>query len=392
MLVGGRAFAVFTTNQGARVFAVGMPVAALNTTVAAIRDTIIKYDDDGNLSTPAFDVGQARQLYLALFGPIDAAMAGVTHLIFEPDGPMLQLPVNLLIADQASVDAYRARAAQPNADEYDMRGVAWLGRTRMVSTSVSPRAFADVRTIAPSRATRAYLGLGENAPAQPSAATARAAADPCAWPLDNWGHPIAATELRTGAAAFSTQGTELITGAAFSDSALGARNDLNQYRILHFATHGLVTAPRPECPARPALVTSFGDDESDGLLTFREVFDLRLDADTVILSACDTAGAATIAATREAGIATGGNFALDGLVRAFVGAGSRTVIASHWPVPDNYNATERLISGLFAATKEEGVGEALRRSSMALMDDPQTSHPYYWSAFAVVGDGARPLQ
>ena len=95
----------------------------------------------------------------------------------------------------------------------------------------------------------------------------------------------------------------------------------------------MVTARAPKCAAQPALLTSFGGNGSDGLLTFREIFDLHLDADLVILSACDTAGKASAAATQQAGLATGGDVALDGLVRAFVGAGGRLVIASHWPVP-----------------------------------------------------------
>ena len=66
----------------------------------------------------------------------------------------------------------------------------------------------------------------------------------------------------------------------------------------------------------------------------------------MILSACDTAGLATVSASREAGVASGGNYALDGLVRAFVGAGARSVVASHWPVPDDYGATRRLMAGL----------------------------------------------
>jgi CHAT domain-containing protein len=71
-------------------------------------------------------------------------------------------------------------------------------------------------------------------------------------------------------------------------------------------------------PGTAGVVTSFAPDGSDGLLSFKEIFDLKLDADVVILSACDTAGSATAAVSREAGIATGGNYALDGLVRAFV--------------------------------------------------------------------------
>lgn len=153
----------------------------------------------------------------------------------------------------------------------------------------------------------------------------------------------------------------------------------------------MVTSRAPQCPAQPALLTSFGGQGSDGLLTFREIFDLKLDADVVVLSACDTADKASSTATRAAGLATGGDVALDGLVRAFVGAGGRLVVASHWPVPDDYNATQRLIAGLFSATPGEPIAKALRTSQRTLMDDLNTSHPFYWAAFALVGDGERPL-
>jgi CHAT domain-containing protein len=135
-------------------------------------------------------------------------------------------------------------------------------------------------------------------------------------------------------------------------------------------------------------MTSFGDADSDGLLSFSEIYDLKIDADLVILSACDTAGKASVAATREAGVTTGGDFALDGLVRAFVGAGGRSVVASHWPVPDDYNATKRLISGLFTAPPGTATATALRNAQTQLMSEAQTSHPYYWSGFAIIGDGA----
>ena len=190
---------------------------------------------------------------------------------------------------------------------------------------------------------------------------------------------------------FGPAKSTLLTGAAFTDTALLKNERLDDYRILHFATHGLVTAPRPDCPPRPALVTSFGGPGSDGLLSFREIFDLKLDADVVILSACDTAGAASASASREAGIMTGGNYALDGLVRAFIGAGARSVIASHWPVPDNFNATKRLISGVVEARPGQALANALAGAQRGLMDDPDTSHPFYWAAFIILGDGAKPL-
>ena len=213
-------------------------------------------------------------------------------------------------------------------------------------------------------------------------------------PLSSWTHPISAKELDVAGTIlrrFSPAGVTIVTGDNFTDTGLEARNDLDQYRILHFATHGVVTARAAKCAAQPALLTSFGGNGSDGLLTFREIFDLHLDADIVILSACDTAGKASAAATQQAGLSTGGDVALDGLVRAFVGAGGRLVIASHWPVPDDYNATERLITGLFSAPPGTPTVTALRMSQRQLMDDPNTSHPFYWSAFAAVGDGQIPV-
>jgi hypothetical protein len=303
---------------------------------------------------------------------------------------MLQLPPYLLPATQASVDADRARAARPGADAFDFTGVDWLGRGRQISISVGPRAFLDMRAIAPSVARRAYLGLGENqvALSRPMAAVA----DECDWPIAIWQDPIPADELRLAEARFGPAASQVVTGAAFNDTALlGGADRLDQYRVLHFATHGLVTSPRPDCPARPALVTSFAPDGSDGLLSFREIFDLKLDADVVILSACDTAGSATAAVSREAGIATGGNYALDGLVRAFVGAGARSVVASHWPVPDTYDATKRLVGGLVGAQPGQPLAQALEQAQEKLMDDPRTSHPFYWAAFIILGDGSKPL-
>jgi CHAT domain-containing protein len=231
--------------------------------------------------------------------------------------------------------------------------------------------------------------MGGNA--VPSGRPVAAVADSCDWPLAAWQAPIATDELTRAEQLFGQERSELVTGAEFSDTALLSGQMLGNYRIVHFATHGLVTAPRPECPPRPALLTSFGPGASDGLLSFREIFDLRLDADVVILSACDTAGLASIGASREAGLTSGGNYALDGLVRAFVGAGARSVVASHWPIPDDYGATRRLMSGLLGSAAGTPLAGALASAQRDLMNDRETSHPFYWAAFIILGDGARPL-
>ena len=384
--VGQDLYGLYATSSSARLFAVLLSRADLASEVQKIRNSIVTIENGKAVNRP-FDLDRSRALYKALFGPVDAEMPGVHHLVFEPDAAMLQLPPTVLVTADAGIAAYKARTADIDADAFDFTGIAWLGRNRAISIAVSPRAFLDLRALAPSTAPRPYLGLGSNAIPQQRPVTA--VADTCDWPLAVWQRPVKADELLF--AAKTLGGTSVVkTGTSFTDTGLLADPSLDQYRVLHFATHGLVSAPRKDCPARPALVTSFAGKGSDGLLSFREIFDLKLNADLVILSACDTAGMATVAASREAGVTTGGNYALDGLVRAFTGAGARAVIASHWPVPDEFDATRRLIGGLIAGKPGESVGDALAGAEGKLMDDPQTSHPFYWAAFVVVGDAAKP--
>ncbi len=392
VLVGADAYGLFATQHLARTFRIAASVADLEAAVAKIRDSIVRIEN-GQIATYPFDAVAALALYRTLFGPVDGALRTSRHLIFEPDGAMLQLPVTLLISDPKGVDAYTKRNERADADAFDMTGISWLGRDHIVSTAVSPRAFMDVRGIAGSKAANPFLGFGANSvPQLGNAAFSSASRGGCVWPASAWSSPISDAELQIGARLLGADASDVITGAAFTDNAILSRGDLRNYRVVHFATHGLVTAPRPDCPAEPALLTSFGASGSDGLLSFREIFDLRLDADMIVLSACDTAGMATLSATRAAGVSTGGNFALDGLVRAFVGAGARAVVASHWPVPDDFDATRILMSGLYTKAGSVGIGQGLRASQIAMMDNPLTSHPYYWAAFAVIGDAAKPLR
>jgi CHAT domain-containing protein len=394
-VVGDDVFAVLVTPGSA--LAKKLPVTAkqLNEEVDALRETISTVEN-GQRMTYAFDVGLSHQLYQQLIAPFAADLAGISHFIIEPDGAMLRLPANLLVMDQASVDTYAKRAAAGGDAEFDFRGIRWFGRDRDISTAVSPRSFAQLRNAPPSSGAKEYLGLGSNTPpkAMVQAAVQASLDRDCVLPLTSWERPISAAELRTAGDIFrqiDPNGVLVLTQDDFTDTGLKQRTDLDDYRIIHFATHGVVTARAAKCAAQPALLTSFGTDDSDGLLTFREIFDLDLDADLVILSACDTAGTASLAATRAAGLATGGDVALDGLVRAFVGAGGRMVIASHWPVPDDFNATQRLVAGLFTRPAGTATANALRLSQQSLMDDADTSHPFYWSAFAIVGDGEAPI-
>ena len=393
--LGDDMFAVYLSQARSTAWKVATSSGEVAGLVAALRDSI-SLSIGGVTATYPFDIDSARRLHDALFAPVAADLARLDHLVFEPDGALLQLPINLLTADAAGVAAYHARVAA-GGDEFDFRGIGWLGRGKAISTALSPASFRDARRAPPSAAARAYIGLGQNEPVGPiaRASLVRGVADApdpgCEVPLASWNRPIAADELVLASQVFGPARSDMMTGAAFTDTAIEQRGDLDGFRIVHFATHGLVTAPRAGCAAQPALLTSFGGPGSDGLLQFAEVFELNLDADLVILSACDTASLAGLEATRAAGLESGGGQALDGLVRAFIGAGGRQVIASHWPAPDEYDATKRLFEGFFRSPPGTSQGDALLAAQLGLMDDPATSHPFYWSGFALIGDGERPL-
>ncbi len=399
MMLDGSGYALLVTADTVRAVAVAMTAEEVEEEVASLRASISNFEDGQTVTYP-FDLQGAHKLYSAFFAPFREELAAVRHLIFEPDGAMLRLPANVLVEDAQSIADYSARVRSNPDEAFNFSGVAWLGRQREISTAISARAFRDVRQIAPSRAPLNYIGFGENAPLDPAALerpsvrSALGSGSGCDWSASSWNRPISAAELLLARNIFSSGApgsSEVVTGAAFTDDRIEERTDLDDYRIVHFATHGLLMPPRPQCPARPSLMTSFGGEGSDGLLSFGEIFNLKLDADLVILSACDTAGQAGIAANREAGITNGGSFTFDGLVRAFVGAGARLVLASHWPLPDAFDATQRLVGAFLRAPPGTSTGAALLNAQRMMMDEPDTSHPFYWAAFAIVGDGNKPV-
>src|SRR3546814_18694275 len=97
-----------------------------------------------------------------LFGPVAARRPAVPHLIVEPDGAMLRLPINLLITADTGLADYERRLRDSDADPFDMSKIAWRGRTSRPSTAVSTPGFRNARHAPPSKASNQYFGLGEN--------------------------------------------------------------------------------------------------------------------------------------------------------------------------------------------------------------------------------------
>lgn len=166
-----------------------------------------------------------------------------------------------------------------------------------------------------------------------------------------------------------------------TEANLRARTDLADYGVLVFATHGLIGGDLAGL-TEPALVLTPPERatvQDDGLLTASEISTLSLNADWVILSACNTAS----------GEVDGEG--LSGLAKAFFYAGSRALFVSHWPVVSD--AAVKLTTAMFRAQADApGIGkaEAHRRAIHAVMtdaDNPMYAHPLFWAPFVVVGDG-----
>ena len=192
--------------------------------------------------------------------------------------------------------------------------------------------------------------------------------------------PETTDEVCATAAALGAGEEALRLGADATEAEvklLSEQARLSRVRILHFATHGLISGDLSGL-AEPAIVLTppdQPDEADDGLLTASEVTTLKLDADWVILSACNTASG------------DGGGEALSGLARAFFYAGARALMVSHWPV--NSDAAVSLATGAIAAIASDpavGRAEALRRAMLAEIDKGgRHAEPANWAPFVLVG-------
>lgn len=169
---------------------------------------------------------------------------------------------------------------------------------------------------------------------------------------------------------------------------------LQDFRIVHFATHGLLPGDL-SCLTEPAIMVSNAPnapDASGGFLPASAIMRLRMDADLVILSACNTAGPGVPGGSEQSAEA------LSGLARAFFVAGARGVLASHWLASDlaaTVLMTRMLTIQNGAETDGRAVssGQALQRAQLGLIEanfgGGSLSHPFYWAAFTLIGDGRR---
>ncbi|MCP5036556.1 MAG: CHAT domain-containing protein, partial [Rhodobacteraceae bacterium] len=194
--------------------------------------------------------------------------------------------------------------------------------------------------------------------------------------------PGTARELRQIAMHFSAGSAQLYLRSDATE--ITVKNlDLSSAAIISFATHGLITGDVPGL-SEPALALTPPDHAAgpdDGLLTASEASTLDIHADWVILSACNTAVAD----------GTPGAEGLSGLARAFLFAGAKSLLVSHWPVRDDVAAT--LTADTLRRLQENPDLARARALQLAItflrndLSDPSLAHPSAWAPFVVVGEG-----
>lgn len=329
-----------------------------------------------------FNLPVAYELYRSLIGPLEVILEGAQHVFVVPDGALQSLPVGVLITKEPR---------EPFADTEGYRNAPWLIRNYALTVLPSVSSLRALRTfVARRKPSQPFLGIGD--PVLKGNTGSGRGIDLASLFLQRGGVnieairnlpplPDTADELKSLGRSLGAMGDALLLGSEATETRLKQMR-LDDRKVLAFATHGAV-AGELGGNAEPALVLTPPQNATaadDGLLTAGEVTQLKVEADWVILSACNTA----------AGDGTPGAEGLSGLAKAFFYAGSRALFVSHWPVASN--ATMKLTTRMLAEAAKPDVGkaEAHRRSMLALLNDPEHpeyAHPSFWAPFVVVGEG-----
>jgi len=368
---------------------------------------------------PEFDVALAHRLYAALLQPVAAGWQGAKSLIVVTNGALGELPLGLLPTAPAQVD--------PQAAPYfaGYRSVPWLARSHAVTVVPSAAALVTLRHLPPGAPGRDKLiGFGDpyfnaeeqaeaeaelNAPVQVATVelSAAGAVVTRGIPLKLRAAPhteevdkaelaqlprLPDTRLELTAIA-ETLGVDpaaaLYLGKDANEQNVETK-DLSRYQVVAFATHGLVPGDVDGLtqPALALTAPDIADVKGDGLLTMEKILALKLDADWVVLSACNTAAGAGAGAE-----------AASGLGSAFFYAGTRALLVTNWSV---HSASAReLITDVFRRQgADPGISraEALRQAMVAIIDGGgykdeagnilfAYAHPLFWAPYTIIGDG-----
>jgi CHAT domain-containing protein len=341
-----------------------------------------------------FDLPLANRFYNALLGPVASVVRTKRHLLVVPSGPLTALPFHLLVTDPPPGEADIHSLAL-------YREAAWLLRRHAVTVLPSVSSLRTLRVLAPKQqAARPMVGFGDpvfDAAAAGARRPAKRAPKAASRSYTDFWQGIGvdrgelakalprledtADELKAVAKNLGAPAGDIYLRNAASEGTV-KRLPLADFRVVYFATHGLVAGDVKGLgePSLALTIPKQPTDLDDGLLTASEIAQLKLNADWVVLSACNT-----IAGDKP------GAEALSGLARSFFYAGARALLVSHWAVSSA--AATRLTISTFDNLKINpaiGRAEALRRAMFVYLNDassPRNAYPAFWGPFALIGEG-----
>lgn len=418
-----RSYVWAVPKSGKAAFAsVALSDAQIAESVAQLRKAL----DVGEVSLavfPRFDLARSHELHAALLRPVESGWREAKSLIVVPHKALAQLPFALL-----TTASFAAPTKAVQFEEY--RQVPWLIRSVSLSQLPSVSTLLALRRVPAARTARKeFIGFGDPLFSKEMALAAndagsvtrgvklrnlsvvKVASAQVAMVADAPAPLVRATvanssrlaqlarlpdtaeEIQSIAQALRADPSgDVFLGRAASEKNVKS-GQLTNRRIVMFATHGLVPGDLDGL-TQPALALSApevtGNADEDGLLTMEEVLGLKLNADWVVLSACNTASGDGA-----------GSEAVSGLGKAFFYAGARSLLVSNWPVE---TVSARLLTTkLFeqqAANPSLSRAEALRGTMLELIDHGESgsatsghifayAHPMFWAPFSLVGDGGR---
>jgi CHAT domain-containing protein len=392
----GLVFAV--SKQRAAWARLGLSRSELQEKVTRIRSSIDgeaygagKSPGSPGLGALPFDRTLAHELYQELFGDpaIQGVLAAPTTWIIVPAGPLTSLPPSLLVTGAPE------GGREGDDDDEALRRTPWLARSKAIAVLPSVAALRTIRQILPAERETARdpllalvdpdFGAAPAVPAKPPQTRSFTAyfrdGQPDVSALRALGRlPNTRAEGLALMKILGAREAAVLWGASASKKnllGLNASGALAQVRVLEFATHGLA-AGKDDGIAEPLLVLAAADRPEDWILKASDAAGLKLNADWVVLSGCNTA-------SPDLGQVDG----LSGFARAFFFAGASSLLVSHWRLDDEIASslvpeTIRLHNSGARLSK----AEALRQAMLAIIDDREriAAHPAYWAPFTLVGE------
>ncbi|MBI3700196.1 MAG: CHAT domain-containing protein [Afipia sp.] len=392
---------------------INMTVGDLNTKVTRLREAL--EPQAAMISDiPAFDLKLASELYDTLLKPTEATWKPAKNLIVVTNGALGLLPLSLLPTAASEIK----KDDDPLFSSY--RKVPWLARTHAVTLVPSSSALVTLRKLPagkPSRQELIAFGdplFSEQQANEASSQDTVKVADSGGGSNVTRGVPLkrrnspqldkadsatlsmlprlpdTSAELKSIAVALQADPSKVLNLGKDANEQKVKSMDLSGFKVIAFATHGLVPGELDGL-TQPALALSapgLSGTDGDGLLTMEEILTLKLDADWVVLSACNTGAGAGAGAE-----------AASGLGRAFFYAGTRALLVTNWSV--HSQSARELVTDLFKRQADDPKitrGEALRQAMMALADGPGSvgadgktefayAHPLFWAPYSIIGDG-----